>query len=129
MAVPGNIRSWQSALDSRCNWGWLLGAFGPKITPMDVDFIIERCGQFLVGEIKRGREDITQGQMILLRTLAGSVGFTVFALVGDIEEHEIWPREMLSLPDGTWRAIDRPGFFHFCCDWFKRVDGHWYDNA
>lgn len=89
---------------------------------MDVDFIIERCGHFLVGEIKRRREDITQGQMILLRALAGSPAFTVFALVGDIEDHEIWPTELLLVREGVWQPTDRPTFFRFCCDWFNRVD-------
>jgi hypothetical protein len=95
---------------------------------MDIDFIIERCGQFLIGEIKRRREDITQGQMILLRGLAVRPGFTVFAVVGDIDEHELWPIELLVLPKDTWQPIDRPTFFRFCNDWFKRVDGMWHDK-
>jgi hypothetical protein len=93
---------------------------------MDVDFIIERCGHFLVGEIKRRREDITQGQMILLRALSASPAFTIFALIGDIDEHEIWPSELLLLPKDTWQPTDRPAFFRFCNDWFKRVDGVWH---
>lgn len=119
MAVRGDIRSWEYALASRCNWGWLRGCFGPMITPSDVDFIVERRGRFLIGEIKQAREDMTQGQSILLTALSRLPRMTAFALVGHIEDHDIWPREMLNFPNGAWHPIDRQGFQDFCCAWYE----------
>ena len=124
---PGDIRSWGRALASRCNWGWLAGSFGPTITPSDIDFIVERRGQFLVGEIKPSRAQITQGQDIMLRALASDRRFTVFYLVGDIAAHEIAPKELLVLNHGEerdqrWEATSRNHFYQFCNAWFLRVD-------
>lgn len=124
-AASGDIRDWDAALASRCNWGWLRGAFGGTITPSDIDFIVERRGHFLIGEIKPNRESITEGQDILLRRLAQLPRSTVFYLVGKVVEHQIWPKEIKVLPGPnaalaeTWNVIDRQNFLRWCERWYR----------
>jgi hypothetical protein len=120
--VAGNIRDWNKALAARCNWGWLRGCFGPTISPTDVDFIVERRGHFLVGEIKRPDQEVPQGQMILLEALSRLPQFTVFILVGDIEGHEIEPTKLLILGQ-EWQPASTETFRAFCTEWTARANG------
>ena len=120
----GDIRDWKAATASRCNWGWLQSALGGKITPSDIDFVVERNGFFLVGEIKQRRKDIRQGQDIMLRRLAALPGMAVFYLIGKIDHlHQIHPHEMLTLRPGVddWQAVTRDGFYEYCRLWFEAV--------
>lgn len=58
----------------------LLGAFpNQNISPSDIDFIVERHGRFLIGEIKLRGTLVPTGQKILLDALlAGLKGCWVF---------------------------------------------------
>jgi len=119
----GDIRDWEDALGSRCNWGWLRGCWGAtNISPADIDFWVQRGRYHLIGEIKRRREDITQGQTILLSALDRWSTTTVFFLIGDIEDHEIWPTELMVLPGRLWRPCDRASFYKFCSGWYSHVE-------
>lgn len=53
-----------------------------KILPSNLDMVIERYGQFLVGEWKRSNESISRGQEILLMNLARQPSFTVLIIQG-----------------------------------------------
>lgn len=115
--MRGDIRSWDKALETRCNWSWINGAFGgTRISVSDVDFLIERKGQFLIGEVKPSRS-ISQGQTLTFKSLAAIPQITAFFLVGSITEHEIEPVEILVMGEG-WRKITRTGFYEFCARWF-----------
>ena len=121
--MRGDIRSWEASLDSRCNWAWLNGAFGgTAISVTDIDFLIERRGLFLIGEVKPHRNAIRQGQAITFKALAALPQFTAFFLVGDIAEHEIAPREMLVVGETGWLPVDRRGLVAFCAEWFAYAD-------
>lgn len=51
------------------DYRWLGDALPGKVAPMDVDFMLERNGQFLVVENKPGGAPIPMGQRITLKTL------------------------------------------------------------
>jgi hypothetical protein len=122
----GDIRNWTKADGSRVNWGWLFGAFGPAISPSDIDFIVERRRHFLVGEIKPARNAMTRGQTIMLRELAAvSPCFTIFYLIADIdyEQREITEcREILIEGEGHWYPCSRESFRSFCESWYQRAN-------
>lgn len=63
-----------------------------KMFPSNIDMVLERNGHFLVGEWKREQEKISQGQMILLRRLAGLQQFKVLVITGhsDNEQTEVF---------------------------------------
>ena len=121
--MRGDIQDWAAALESRCNWSWLNAAF-PRtlISVSDVDFLIERNGHFLIGEVKPHQDQIRQGQHLTFKALASMPEVTAFYLVGDIREHEITPRQMLVCGENVWTPVDRPTFFNFVAGWFRRVD-------
>ena len=121
MAQVGDIRSWEDALNSRCNWGWLRGCFGPTISPTDLDKVVERRGHFLVTEVKRVGQDVPQGQMILLEALHHLPPFTVCVLEGDIDKHEITPRRIFLFGEG-WQPATRASYRLFCSQWFARAN-------
>lgn len=54
----------------------------PKFLPSDLDMICERNGHFLVFEFKRGAEQLSKGQEILLKQLAKTPKFTVVKVDG-----------------------------------------------
>ena len=93
--VRGDIRhrdyhSWES---SHWDWGWLNGCFGQtKISPSDVDFLIERNGKFLIFEVKPSYEEIPTGQLIWLCRLAEQRPFTVYAIYGRDNNPEHYQR-------------------------------------
>ncbi len=118
--MRGDIRSWDKALETRCQWSWLNDAFGgTRISVSDVDFLIERKGQFLIGEVKPSRT-ISQGQTLTFKSLAAIPQITAFFLVGSITEHEIEPVEILVMGE-QWKPITREGFHEFVEQWFRRA--------
>jgi hypothetical protein len=125
--MRGDIRNWEDAVSSRCNWGWLDGCFGPTISPTDGDFIVERRGKVLFGEIKRTGQEVPRGQMILLEALHDLPRFTVFILEGMIQEHEIYePMRIYKLGRGLWEPINRDGFRSFCVRWYAYANSEVY---
>ena len=58
----------------------------PKLLPSNLDMVIERFGQFLVGEWKRPNEKISLGQEILLKRLATKEDFVVLLIEGDTDD-------------------------------------------
>lgn len=57
-------------------------ANNPKFLASDIDLIYERNGYFLVFEFKRGAEQLSKGQEILLKQLAKTPKFTVVKVDG-----------------------------------------------
>ena len=93
-----------------------------RISVSDIDFLVERNGYFLIGEVKPHRDEIRQGQAITFRALAAMSEVTAFYLIGDTHDHEITPREMLVCGENVWKPVDRPTFFNFVAGWYRRVD-------
>ena len=65
------------------DWACLDGCFGnTRISPMDIDGIVERHGKFLFIETKAPGVLIPAGQLILLEQLAQKEDFTVLIVYG-----------------------------------------------
>lgn len=58
----------------------------PKFLASNLDMVMERFGQFLVGEWKRPGEEISKGQEILLKRLASKDEFVVLIIEGDTDD-------------------------------------------
>lgn len=59
-----------AGFDGKFDWDFLLPAFeGTKITPMDIDGVVERKGRFLMFETKAPGKEIPLGQKITLEQL------------------------------------------------------------
>lgn len=64
--------------DGYFDWDWTKGCLGTKhITPMDIDGITERGGNFLLFETKNKGNPIPLGQFITIRKLYSMGCFTV----------------------------------------------------
>lgn len=120
----GDIRNWEKALRSRVNWGWLEGCFGSTwISVTDADFLVERNGHFLIGEIKPIEDTAKVGQEILLTQLARLPQFTTFCLTGSIKNHEITPATIfIYRRDQGPRPITHEGFRTFVSAWFQQAE-------
>jgi len=73
---------------SHIDYGAFLGLLpnNPKITPCDLDGIIERKGKFLVLEWKRKGEGMSEGLRRTLQALATTPNFQVWVIRGDTDE-------------------------------------------
>lgn len=78
-------RAAPAGFDGVFDWSWTQGCFGAgKITPMDLDGVIERKGQFLVFETKDVGVQIPQGQLYTLQALHRLGFFTIMIIHGKI---------------------------------------------
>lgn len=76
-------RAAPAGFDGVFDWSWTQGCFGDtRITPMDVDGIVERRGQFLIFETKDVGVQIPQGQLFTLQRLHRMGAFTVMIIHG-----------------------------------------------
>jgi hypothetical protein len=82
-------------------WRWdghgYSNAFPKKITPSDIDMIVERRGYFLAAETKEWRPGLSDdpffvplGQKILLEQLASQPHWTVLYIAGEASESAPW---------------------------------------
>ena len=72
-----------AGFDGIFDWSWTKGCFGDTIiTPMDIDALIERHGQFLLIETKGLGVPIPKGQLITLESLYRMRCFTVMIIYG-----------------------------------------------
>jgi hypothetical protein len=89
-ALPSTIRHPETFLkaapagyDGVFDWSWTKGCFGDtNISPMDVDGIIERNGNFLVFETKNVGVQIPQGQLYTLQAMHRLGRFTIMIIHG-----------------------------------------------
>lgn len=121
-------RAKPAGFDGVFEWDFLLPAFaGTKITPMDIDCIIERNGQFLVFETKDNGAPIPRGQVITLETLAMTGLFTIVVLHAkterDVNGWDIWRRGRNGLVK-KHREGDAEALMRFTRSWF-----HWTAGA
>lgn len=95
----------------------------PKLLPSNLDMVIERFGQFLIGEWKRPSEKISLGQEILLKRLASKEDFVVLLIEGDTDDGMVVNRIEAITKDGSLTHIGDDvnalkGFIKF-----------WYEHA
>lgn len=123
-ALRGDLRNPEAAVRSRWDWGWLRPAFEPsKISPSDIDWIVERNDRFLVLEIKpRGTtaSSISTGQRLLLEALSRQDGFTVAVVIGDRNT----PEAMILVP--AWELVIEvtpESFTQWVAEWRRCAEG------
>jgi len=88
---------------------------------MDIDFLVERRGQFLVFETKPGNVDIPFGQRRALEALARNPEFTVAALWGEPDE----PEQIQECVRGVWvqpRPFSAKDLWNYGADWWLHVN-------
>lgn len=108
--------------DGVFDWDWLAGAFGDTITPMDLDFLVERRGRFLVIETKRPEVEVPAGQARALRRLSAIPGFTVVVAWGksarEITRFEVWRGEATT----SYRDDGGTRLRAFCETWYAHAN-------
>lgn len=96
----------------------------PKLTPSNLDMVLERKGKFLVGEWKRENEQISQGQKILLKSLALQKDFCVLIIYGHTDEEQTVIHKFYFLsPKGTLKLCGKS------LDDLKDFVTRWYNYA
>ena len=95
----------------------------PKVTPCDIDMILERRCKFLVGEWKREGESISQGQGLLLRNMARQPQFTVIIVQGTTDGEPVVDKFEQLCSDGRFRVRGRS------FDDLKKFVTRWYNWA
>jgi len=74
----------------------------PRFLPSNLDMVLERRGDFLIGEWKRPNESISRGQEILLENLAKKPGFLVVLIEGNTDAEMVVNKVQLFNPHKGW---------------------------
>jgi len=98
----------------------------PKFLPSDLDMILERRDCFLVGEWKRSGEIMSDGQLLLLKSLARQPQFIVLIISGNTDDETVvtdirWvtPRGRLQLIGSSFDDLK-----NFIARWYKWAEGN-----
>jgi hypothetical protein len=98
----------------------------PKLLPSDLDMILERRDCFLVGEWKRSGETMSDGQLLLLKSLARQPQFIVLIISGNTDDETVvtdvrWvtPRGRLQLIGSSFDELK-----NIIARWYKWVEGN-----
>lgn len=118
----GHIVSAEAWKLGRWDWRPLFGSFADNVRPMDIDFLVERNGNFLVFETKPpGGAEINSGQRRALEQLSRIPKFTVATLYGEPDEPELIQRCIR----GRWgnqHEFTQRDLWHFGADWWALVN-------
>jgi hypothetical protein len=119
------MRTMRSASAAHVDFGDFEGMIesNPKLLPSDIDMIIERKGKFFVGEWKRQGENMNQGQVILLKTLAKQPQFTVCLIIGNTDNETIINEVFNINKSGEYKKIGES------LDDLKVFINQWYEWA
>ena len=119
------MRAMRSASAAHVDFGDFAGMVesNPKLLPSDIDMIIERKGKFFVGEWKRQGENLSQGQEILLKTLAKQQQFTVCVIIGNTDTETVINSVLCISKSGEYRKIGAS------LDDLKVFINQWYEWA
>ena len=98
----------------------------PKLLPSDLDMILERRDCFLVGEWKRSGEIMSDGQLLLLKSLARQPQFIVLIISGNTDDETVvtdirWvtPRGRIQLIGSSFDELK-----NFIARWYKWAEGN-----
>tara|TARA_R110000868_G_scaffold203483_2_gene451332 strand:- start:257 stop:625 length:369 start_codon:yes stop_codon:yes gene_type:complete len=99
-------------------------AENPKWGFSNLDLIADRKGRFLVQEWKREGEKLTDGQRILLESLARNSAFTVWIVSGDTDDGIMKARQVWEMRNGTPVVIARglQAFQESIRVWYHKAD-------
>jgi hypothetical protein len=95
-----------------------------KLLPSNLDMVIERFGNFLIGEWKRPSEKISLGQEILLKRLATKEDFTVLLIEGDTDDGMVVNKIEAIKKDGTLIHIgtNKEELKNFIRFWYEHAE-------
>lgn len=100
------VRSAHDFLDGVWDWAILDGCFGnTKISPTDIDGMVERNGQVLFLETKKPGVEIPTGQLIAFKTLAKRRRCAVLIIWGE-KQNPVKMRYITSAIDKTYDPAD-----------------------
>jgi hypothetical protein len=117
-----------ASFDGLFEWNFLLPAFvGSKITPTDIDAVVERKGKFLLFETKSPGKKVEAGQIIMLENLLklGRGSIFLFILYGkintEISQMEIWSLNKInnSIKKSEYFDCDSEFVLEKVSSWFK----------
>jgi hypothetical protein len=119
-------RARPAGFDGVFDWDFLVPAFrGTRITPMDIDAIIERNGQFLIIETKSPGKTVPVGQQITFRALMALGCFHIFFVIGktddEIEGLAEWHPGRIDPPEPL--PADAARVVRRVAAWFAWADG------
>jgi hypothetical protein len=98
----------------------------PHLVPSNVDGILERNGQFLIFEWKRPGEKVSEGQRIMLQSLAAKPSFMVVIVYGNTDNETVVDSYWLLTPEGkpVKTGIGFESFKQFYRQWYELADGY-----
>jgi len=110
---------------SHIDYGAFVGLLpnNPKITPCNIDGIVERKNKFLVLEWKREDEETSEGLRRTLRALASAHNFQVWLVEGDTD-NKLRIGRFYSIP-----PFGKPRLLGEGVDEFIAVYRLWYEYA
>jgi len=101
------IRDPERFLAGLWDWGVFTGCFGKtRISPTDVDGLVEHNRHFLFLEAKPSKGSLTQGQGITLRNLSRQPNTTCVVFFGDPKEKTI--ERIIRMDNGVVSTVKDP---------------------
>ena len=115
---------------THCPLELFAGSFGGKIAASDIDFVVERKGQFIFMEWKTAPAVPTDGQKRMLRALAKEANKRVIVVTSPVPTRRVNLETVLRLQivesNGTFRDnvdVTVAYLYEKFQDWFSRVNG------
>jgi hypothetical protein len=98
----------------------------PRFLPSDLDMILERRDCFLVGEWKRSGETMSDGQLLLLKSLARQPQFIVLIIEGNTDDETVVTDMKWVTPSGRLKLVGSSfeELRNFIARWYKWVEGN-----
>jgi len=128
------VRTAPPGFDGAFDWSWTDGCFGlkangetSKISPMDIDGVVEKKGHFIIFETKSLNTPIPPGQMIMLKAMYARGKATILFIQGKTEPVKAmaWCESGFyeGADDGHYMTefqdVDRHVMHCFVKDWYK----------
>ena len=121
----GHILSAESWKLGRWDWRPVYGSFSDRVRPMDIDFLVERNGKFLLFETKAPGVPIEAGQRRALEAISRIPQFTVAAIWGEPDE----AAAISHLSRGQWspqESVNNSALWDFCARWWTEIANRRY---